>query len=85
MHDEEHSGRPYIIMDGLVQLVLEHIMENRSFTVTKLSSHFPQISRSSLHKIVTEHLLFRKLHARWVPKQLTPEYKAKRMESVAVP
>ena len=32
-------------------------------------------------KIVTEHLLFRKLCARWVPKQLTPEHKAKRMES----
>ena len=28
---------------------------------------------------------YTKLHARWVPKQLTPEYKAKRMESVAVP
>jgi hypothetical protein len=31
-------------------------------------------------KIVTEHL-FRKLYARWVPKQLTPEDKTKRMES----
>ena len=28
-----------------------------------------------------EHLLFRKLCARWVPKQLTPVHKAKRMES----
>ena len=59
-------------------------MENRRFTMTYLSSHFPKISkifRSLLHKIVTEHILFRKLSARWVPKQLTPEHKAKRMES----
>ncbi|XP_021912893.1 histone-lysine N-methyltransferase SETMAR-like [Zootermopsis nevadensis] len=56
-------------------------MDNRRFTITELSSHFPQISRSLLHKIVTEHLLFKKLCARWVPKQLTPEHKTKRMES----
>ena len=41
---------------------------------------FCAISRSLLHKIVTEHL-FRKLCARWVPKQLTPEHKEKSMES----
>ena len=39
------------------------------------------ISRSLLHKIVTEHQLFEKLCARWVPKQVAPEHKAKRMES----
>ena len=55
-------------------------LENRHFTITKLTSHFPQISHSLLHKIVTEHL-FRKLCTRWVPKQLTPEHEAKRMES----
>ena len=37
----------------------------------------PQISRSLLYKTVTESPLFRKLCVRWVPKQLTPEYKAK--------
>ena len=42
---------------------------------------FLQISRSLLHKIVTEYLLFRELHARWVPKQSTPEHKVKRIES----
>ena len=31
-------------------------MENRSFTVTELSSHLPQISSSLLHKIVDEFL-----------------------------
>ena len=43
----------------------------------KLSSYFP------LHvaQIATVHLLFRKLCASWVPKQLIPEHKAKHMES----
>ena len=39
------------------------------------------ISRSLLHKIVMEHILSRKLCARWVPEQLTLEHKAKRKES----
>ncbi|GFS51765.1 histone-lysine N-methyltransferase SETMAR [Trichonephila clavipes] len=50
-------------------------MENRHFTITELSSQFSQISRSLLHEIVTKHLLFKKLCARWVPKNLTSEHK----------
>ena len=48
----------------LVELVRERIMENHCFTIMELSCHFPQISRSLLHKIVMEHL-FRKLCIRW--------------------
>ncbi|PNF25373.1 hypothetical protein B7P43_G10916 [Cryptotermes secundus] len=74
VHDETHSGWPSIITDDLVELVREHIMENRRITIIELSSHVPQISRPLLHEIVTEHLLFRKFCAKWVPKQLTPEH-----------
>ena len=45
---------------------------------------FPQIYCSLLHKCITEQLLFRKLCARWVPKQLTPDHKAKRKESALI-
>ncbi|PNF26371.1 hypothetical protein B7P43_G17995 [Cryptotermes secundus] len=83
VHDEKHSGQPSIITDDLVELVRERIMENRRVTITELSSHVPQISRSLLHEIVIEHLLFRKLCARWVPKQLIPEHKTKRMEMLS--
>ena len=79
VHDEERSGRPFVINDDLVELVRQRIMEDRRFTITELSSHFPQISRSLLHEIVTKHLLFKKLCARWVPKNLTPEHKTKRL------
>ena len=49
------------------------------FIASTASSHFSQISRSLMRKIVMEHLLFRKLCPRWLPKQLTSEHKAKRM------
>ena len=80
MHDQEHCERLSLITDYLVELVRERFMENRRFTITELSSYFPRISHSLLHKIITEHLLFRKLCARWVPKQLTPEHKTKCMK-----
>ena len=72
---------PSIIMEDLVELMKECIMENCRFTIMELSRRFSQISCSFLHKVVTEHLLFRKLCTRWVPKQLTPELKAKRTKS----
>ncbi|KAJ4427319.1 hypothetical protein ANN_24939 [Periplaneta americana] len=41
VHDEERSGRPSLINDDHVKLVRQCIMENRRFTITELSSHFP--------------------------------------------
>ncbi|KAJ4438847.1 hypothetical protein ANN_14800 [Periplaneta americana] len=81
VHDEERSGRPSLINDDRLELVRQCIMEDRRFTITELSSHFPQISRSLLHEIVTKHLLFKKVCARWVPKNLTPEHKMQRLEA----
>ena len=51
MHDEERSERPSIIMQDLVELVQERIMENLCFTITELSSHFPQISQSKANGV----------------------------------
>ncbi|KAJ4436137.1 hypothetical protein ANN_18764 [Periplaneta americana] len=79
VHDEERSGRPSLINDDHVEVVRQCIMENRHFMITELSSHFPQISRSLLHEIVAKHLLFKKVCARWVPKNLTPEHKMQRL------
>ena len=40
---------------------------------------FSNISRSLLHELVTEHLYYKKLCSRWVPKMLTDAHKMKRM------
>ncbi|GFT35854.1 HTH_48 domain-containing protein [Trichonephila clavipes] len=55
VHDEERSGRPSLINVDLVELVRQHVVENRRFTFTELSSQFPMVSRSLLHEIVTKH------------------------------
>jgi hypothetical protein len=46
-------------------------------TISSLSLHFPQISRSLLHEIVSDKLRFWKLCSCWVPKMLTDEHKMK--------
>ncbi|KAG5317907.1 MOS1T transposase, partial [Pseudoatta argentina] len=55
--------------------------DDRRLTVDELSAMFPQISRSLLHEIITEALGYRKLSARWVPKQLTDQHKLNRVEA----
>jgi len=56
VHDDPRSGRPSVVNEDLVRAVEEKIRENRRFTITSLSLHFPQISRSLLHKIVSGEL-----------------------------
>jgi hypothetical protein len=58
MHDDTRSGRPSVGNEDLVRAV----EEKRRFTISSLSLHFPQISRSILHEIVSDKL--RGLHRR---------------------
>ena len=60
MHDDPPSGQPSVVNEDLVRAVEEKIRENRRFTITSLSLHFPQISWSLLHEIVSDELKFRK-------------------------
>jgi len=59
VHDDPRSGRPSVVNKDLVCAVEEKIRENRRFTITSLSLHFPQISRSLVHEIVSDKLKFR--------------------------
>ena len=60
VHDDPRSGRLSVVNKDLVRAVEEKIRENRRFTITSLSLHFPQISWSLLHEIVSDKLKFRK-------------------------
>ncbi|GBN66941.1 hypothetical protein AVEN_168209-1 [Araneus ventricosus] len=64
VHDEARSGRPSVVIDGLVAKVNEKICENRRFTIRMLFDEFPQISKTILHEIVTNSLNYRKLCSR---------------------
>jgi len=81
VHDDPRSGRPSVVKEDLVREVEEKIRENRQFNIMSLSLHFPKISRSLLHEIVSDKLKFRKSCARWVPKMLAEEQKWKRQAS----
>ncbi|GFW83103.1 histone-lysine N-methyltransferase SETMAR [Trichonephila clavipes] len=79
VHDEPRSGRPSVITDDLVNTMDEKIREDRRFTISTLALEFPNVGRTTLHKVVSEKLKFRKLYARWVPRLLTEENKLKIM------
>ncbi|GFW28691.1 histone-lysine N-methyltransferase SETMAR [Trichonephila clavipes] len=79
VHDEPRFGRPSVITDDLVNAVDEKIREDRRFTNSTLALEFPNVGRTTLHKVVSEKLKFRKLCACWVPRLLTEEHKLKRM------
>ncbi|GFW56834.1 histone-lysine N-methyltransferase SETMAR [Trichonephila clavipes] len=79
VHDEPRSGRPSVITDDLVNAVDEKIRKDRLFTISTLALEFPNVGRTTLHKVVSEKLKFRKLCACWVPRLLTEEHKLKRI------
>jgi len=53
VHDEARSVRPPLVNDDLVRKVNERVRDDRRFTISDLSLHFPQISRTLLHDIVS--------------------------------
>jgi hypothetical protein len=70
--------------EDLVRAVEEKIHDNRRFTISSLSLHFPQISRPLLQEIVSDNLRFLKLCSPWVSKMLTDEHKMKQATSHVV-
>ena len=53
VHDEARSGRPSLVNDDLVRKVNEGVHDDWRFTISDLSLHFPQISRTLLYDIVS--------------------------------
>jgi len=53
VHDEARRGRPSLDSDDLVRKVNERVRDDRRFTISGLSLHFPQISRTLLYDIVS--------------------------------
>ena len=65
VYDAERSGRPSDITDALKQKVNRIIGENRHFTISEVYEQYPEVSRTIVYEIVTEHLQYRKICARW--------------------
>jgi len=71
VHDEGGQGRHSIVTDELVQRVDQYVRGKFRFTISELSEEFPQTSRTTLYRIVTDRLGYHTFCARWVPKRLT--------------
>jgi hypothetical protein len=85
MYEEPYSSRPSVVSDDLVRVVKAEICEDRQFTISSLSLHFQQISRTVLYEIVTDHFDSRKLCSCWVPKMLSEEHKKSGLPVVDLP
>jgi len=64
VHDAERSGRPSVITDALKQKVNHIIRENQHFTISEVYKQCPEVSRTVVYKIVTEHLQYHKIARR---------------------
>jgi len=62
VHDEVQSGRPSLVND-LVHKVNERVRDDRHFTISDLSLHLPQISRTLLYDIVSSGKHRRRPHS----------------------
>ena len=51
VHGEERSLRPSLVIGDLVRNVNERVRDDRRFTISDLSLHFPQISRTLLYDL----------------------------------
>jgi len=73
VHDEARSGRPSLVNVDLVRKVNERVRDDRRFTISDLSLHFPQISRTLFYDIVSSYLGYQRPHSmRRVYKNLCP-------------
>jgi len=73
VHNEARNGRPSLVNADLVRKVNKRVLDDRRFTISDLSLHFPQISRTVLYDIVSSHLGYRQPHSlRKVYKNLCP-------------
>jgi len=46
VHDEARGGRPSLVNDDLLRKFNKRVRDDRCFTISDLSLHFPQISRT---------------------------------------
>jgi hypothetical protein len=56
VHGDPRSSRPSVVNEDLVRAVEEKIQENRQFTISSLSLHFPQIPWSLLQEMLSGKL-----------------------------
>lgn len=77
---EEGRGRGPSIDDELVRRTDKKVCENQHLTIHELAILVPDISKSSIHMILTNKLGYTKMCALWVLKMLTEYHKRNRVD-----
>lgn len=77
--DEPRPGRPSDVTTGEnIEAVLDTIMQDRRVTIRYIAATH-HISKTSVERIIHEHLHMNKVSARWVPRMLSEDQKRKRV------
>ncbi|UYV68362.1 SLC18A1 [Cordylochernes scorpioides] len=80
VHDEPRAGRPSV-SDETIAKVEAAMLEDRRITVRKLCDLVPDVSKTTIDKILHEHIGYSKVCAIWVPKMLTEDHERQRVDA----
>ncbi|CAN8016469.1 unnamed protein product [Ixodes persulcatus] len=80
VHDEQRSG-PLSVLNETIAKLEETMLKDRRVTVRELCEMIPDVSKTCIDKILTDHLGYAKVCARSVPKMLTENHKLQRVEA----
>ncbi|XP_035210087.1 protein GVQW3-like [Stegodyphus dumicola] len=73
-----------VVTPETISAVEAIVLENRRVTIDEIAACV-HMSHGSAHHIVHDVLQFHKVSARWVPRQLTPELKQRRVDACERP
>jgi histone-lysine N-methyltransferase SETMAR len=80
LEDDERSGRPTeVITPQKIAIIEEMVLEDRRLKV-KEEVLMPNISETSIRRILHDHLGMNKISARWVPRLLSALQRQRRVE-----
>lgn len=81
LEDDQRSGRPATAVNpATIKQVEDLILKDRRITLREIIDEIP-ISKGSVVEIIHDHLHMSKVAARWVPRLLSSNDKAKRKET----
>lgn len=80
LNDEQHTGRPNeAVTPEFVKKVHQIVVSNRKVKLQEIADTL-KLSKGSVFTIIHEHLLMKKLFAKWVPRSLTFDQKQQRID-----
>jgi histone-lysine N-methyltransferase SETMAR len=77
--DEERAGRPTTACNAVNQCWVEQLLLTDRCMKLKETVYTLNLSKTTVYRIVHDTLGYRKVSARWVPKELTEHHKAQQM------